>query len=57
LPVYLPRTVDVELTPEQPPEVDEAVARLLEQVPAAEAQRPQAPDPWWRAGLADALGP
>ncbi|MBA3844342.1 MAG: hypothetical protein H0X39_17290 [Actinobacteria bacterium] len=49
--------MDVELTPEQPPEVDEAVARLLEQTSAAGAAPIQGPDPWWRAGLADAHTP
>jgi hypothetical protein len=46
--------VDVELSPEQPPEVAEAVAAAL-------AGQPPQPDPWWQAGLAldldDALDP
>jgi hypothetical protein len=41
--------VDVELEPDQPDEVTEAVAGLLE------ADRE--PDPWWQAGLDDALRP
>jgi hypothetical protein len=40
--------VDVELTPEQPPEVADAIAAIV--VPAA----PE-PDPWWLAGLQEAL--
>jgi hypothetical protein len=39
--------VDVELTPEQPPEVEEAVAQALDTAAA--------PDPWWEAGIRDAL--
>jgi hypothetical protein len=49
--------VDVELTPEQPPELAGVVARLLEQAPAPEARPDQGADPWWRAGLAEALDP
>ena len=41
--------MDVELEPEQPPEVARAVAELL----AAEEERP--PDPWWQAGLDESL--
>jgi hypothetical protein len=41
--------VDVELSPPQPPEVEEAVAAALDQAP-------RAPDPWWEAGNRDALG-
>jgi hypothetical protein len=40
--------VDVETTPEQPPEIVAAVARLLEQAP-------EAPDPWWQAGVDESL--
>jgi hypothetical protein len=40
--------VDVELTPEQPREVEEAVAALL-------GQGPPVPDPWWEAGNQEAL--
>jgi hypothetical protein len=40
--------VDLELTPEQPPEVAQAVAAALD--PAASC-----PDPWWEAGNRDAL--
>ena len=39
--------VDLELTPEQPPEVEQAVAAALDP--------PRAPDPWWAAGNRDAL--
>jgi hypothetical protein len=38
----------LELIPEQPDEIVQAVAELL--APAIPA-----PDPWWRAGIADAL--
>ena len=41
--------MDVELTPEQPREVEEAVAAALDDTPAS-------PDPWWEAGIVDALG-
>jgi hypothetical protein len=40
--------MDVELRPEQPPEVLAAVEQLLDRV---EAQ----PDPWWRAGIEESL--
>jgi hypothetical protein len=40
--------VDVEITPGQPESV---VAAVVEALQVAEA----APDPWWRAGLAEAL--
>ena len=40
--------VDVELDPEQPDEIVDAIADLLDE--HAE------PDPWWQAGLDDALG-
>jgi hypothetical protein len=49
--------VDVELIPEQPREVDEAVARLLAQGSPPEAAPSDGQDPWWRAGLAEALDP
>ena len=39
----------LELTPEQPDEVEEQVAAALE--PAAGG-----PDPWWQAGLEEQLG-
>jgi hypothetical protein len=39
---------EVELTPEQPPEVAEQVVAALE--PAAGD-----PDPWWQAGLEEQL--
>jgi hypothetical protein len=42
--------VEVELTPEQPPEIERAVAAALALDPG-----PPAPDPWWEAGLRDAL--
>jgi hypothetical protein len=42
--------MEVELEPGQPPEIERAVAELL--VPA-----PRALDPWWRAGLLEALEP
>jgi hypothetical protein len=38
----------VELTPEQPPEVAEQVAAALEQAAGG-------PDPWWQAGLEEQL--
>jgi hypothetical protein len=40
--------MDVELTPEQPAEVVQAVEELLD------AGTPE-PDPWWRAGIDEAL--
>lgn len=42
--------VDVELEPEQPEEVSRAVEELL-------AERAPAPDPWWQAGIEEAIGP
>jgi len=41
--------VDVELTPAQAPEVEAVIAAAL-----ATAE-PAAPDPWWQAGLDEAL--
>ena len=41
--------MEVELTPEQPDEVVRAVELALED------ENP-APDPWWQAGIDDALG-
>jgi hypothetical protein len=41
----------LELSPEQPPSVAEAVAELLQTVDSA---RPAA-DPWWQAGLDEVL--
>jgi hypothetical protein len=41
--------MDVELDPPQPDPVAEAIAEAL--TPAADA-----PDPWWRAGIEEALG-
>ena len=40
--------VDLDLTPEQPPEIEQAVAAAL-------GKAPPAPDPWWQAGNEDAL--
>ena len=40
--------VEVELTPPQPPGIEQAVAVVLE-------GGPPAPDPWWEAGNRDAL--
>ena len=40
--------MEVELTPEQPDEVVRAVKSALE------AEKP-APDPWWQAGIDEAL--
>jgi hypothetical protein len=40
--------VDVELEPGQPPEVAKAVSDLL-------VEPNSAPDPWWHAGLVEAL--
>jgi len=45
---YALRGMDVELSPEQPAEVAEVVARLVGTAPAA-------PDPWWQAGIEEAL--
>ena len=41
--------MDVRIDPEQPEIVAAAIAELL-------AQGPSAPDPWWRAGIDEALG-
>jgi hypothetical protein len=41
--------VDVELTPGQAPEVAAAIAAVVA------AAAPAAPDPWWQAGIDDAL--
>ena len=41
--------MDVQLDPEQPQPVAEAVAELLR---AGELE----PDPWWQAGIDEALG-
>ena len=45
---YHLRAVDVVLSPPQPDEVEQAVEQLLEAAPAA-------PDPWWQAGVDEAL--
>ena len=45
----LPRVdVQLEVRPEQPAAVEAALAELL-------AREPQTPDPWWQAGIEDAL--
>jgi hypothetical protein len=41
--------VDVELTPAQAPEVEGAIVSAI--APAARAE----PDPWWQAGIDEAL--
>lgn len=41
--------MDVELNPAQEPEVEAAIAAALA------ADRPAEPDPWWQAGIDDAL--
>jgi hypothetical protein len=41
--------VDVELSPEQPAEVAAAIAAALT------TDRSSAPDPWWQAGIEEAL--
>jgi hypothetical protein len=41
--------MDVELDPPQPKPVAEAVVDAL-------ADAPRDPDPWWRAGIDEALG-
>jgi hypothetical protein len=41
--------MDVELIPAQAPEVEAAIAAVV----ASDA--PAAPDPWWRAGIDEAL--
>jgi hypothetical protein len=40
--------MDVELTPAQAPEVEEAIAAVLAPTRAT-------PDPWWQAGIDEAL--
>jgi hypothetical protein len=47
--------MEVELEPGQPPEVSRAVAELL--APARHPSTPVPVDPWWRAGLLEALEP
>jgi hypothetical protein len=46
----LARAMEVRLEPEQPPAVKAAVAALL-------GASDRAPDPWWLAGLREALEP
>lgn len=41
--------MELDLEPEQPPAVAEALSALL-------AAEPREPDPWWRAGLEESLG-
>jgi hypothetical protein len=43
--------VDVELTPAQAPEVVAAIAAVVT------GDGPAAPDPWWQAGIDEALEP
>jgi hypothetical protein len=43
--------VDVEVTPSQRPEVEAAIAAVVA------VSGPPPPDPWWRAGIDDALEP
>jgi hypothetical protein len=40
--------MDVELEPQQPPEIAKALVGLL-------TESEQAPDPWWQAGIDEAL--
>jgi hypothetical protein len=40
--------MDVDLSPEQPEQVEAAIARLLDAGPGE-------PDPWWQAGIDEAL--
>jgi hypothetical protein len=47
--LYDLRLVDVEVIPAQAPEVEAAIAA------AVAADRPVAPDPWWQAGIDEAL--
>jgi hypothetical protein len=42
-------TVDLELSPAQAPEVAAAIAAVLA------GSEPAAPDPWWQAGVDEAL--
>jgi len=46
--------MELELVPEQPPEIGQAVADLLYEALPADRR---APDPWWRAGIDEALEP
>jgi hypothetical protein len=43
------RVVDVELIPSQAPEIEAAIAAVVA------AGEPPAPDPWWQAGIDEAL--
>jgi hypothetical protein len=46
--------MELELIPDQPPEIGKAVADLLhEGLP----DRRRTPDPWWQAGVDEALEP
>jgi len=40
--------LELELAPEQPPEIEQALAAALE-------PGPPTPDPWWEAGIRDAV--
>ena len=46
--------MEFELVPEQPPRVAEAVASLLAEAGPGGERRP---DPWWQAGVDEALEP
>jgi hypothetical protein len=48
--LYILRIVHVEVTPAQAPEIEAAIAAVV--APGG----PAAPDPWWQAGIDDALG-
>jgi hypothetical protein len=40
--------MEIEVIPIQPPEIEQAIAAAL-------LQKGAAPDPWWRAGIEEAL--
>jgi hypothetical protein len=46
---YDSRLVDVELIPAQEPEIEAVIAEAMA------SRRPAAPDPWWQAGIDEAL--
>ena len=51
---YTLHAMELELVPEQPPEIGQAVADLLYEALPVDRRTP---DPWWRAGIDEALEP
>jgi hypothetical protein len=46
--------MELELVPAQPPQIAEAVTDLLAEAEPADQRQP---DPWWQAGIDEALEP